>query len=258
MDKALRTHILETLEKGMRLDGRKATELRKVKVETGISKNAEGSAKVMIGETEIIVGVKTGIETPYDDTPESGNLMVNAELLPLSNPEFESGPPSVDSIEIARVIDRGIREGNAIDVKKLCIKKGEKVWSVMIDIIPINDAGNIMDAASLGALAALKDAKFPEVNKDLEIDYKKRSKNKIPLKQEPLAVTVYKIGDHLIVDPTIQEQNSYDARLTTAFLPNGELVAMQKGGDAALTSEEIGKMIDVAQKAEKEMRATLG
>ena len=111
----------------------------------------------------MITGVKMAIETPYPDTPDSGNLMVGAELSPMASPEFESGPPSIQAIELARVVDRGIRESKAIDFDKLCIEKGEKVWSVMIDLTPINDAGNLFDVAALSALAAIKNAKFPKL-----------------------------------------------------------------------------------------------
>tara|TARA_Y100000310_G_C20694797_1_gene824852 strand:- start:2482 stop:3258 length:777 start_codon:yes stop_codon:yes gene_type:complete len=257
MSNDLRTHIIETLEKGARLDGRKADEYRNVEVTYGVTKNAEGSAKVVIGDTEVIVGVKLAIETPYPDTPDNGNLMVNAELLPLSSPNFDPGPPSIQAIEIARVVDRGIRESKAIDTKKLCIKKAEKVWSVMIDIISINDDGNLFDAASLATIAALKDTKFPKVSKDHEIDYKTKTKDSLPLSKEPIEVTVWKVGDHLIVDPTPDEEKGSDGRLTTASLSDKELCAMQKGGDFPLTSDEIGKMVDLATKKAQDLRSKL-
>src|SRR3989338_5346357 len=164
MIRVVRDHIRSLAEKGAREDGRDFLEYRKpIKIEYGVSsKSAEGSARVTIGDTEVVAGVKLEVGEPFPDTPDEGVLMVGAELLPLSNPEFESGPPSIDSIELARIIDRGIRESKCIDFSKLCIKKGEKVWMVFIDIYPINDSGNLFDAASLAALAALKDAKFPE------------------------------------------------------------------------------------------------
>ena len=159
----LKNHILKLFGSNTRLDGRSFTEYRKpFKVETGFTNTAEGSARVILGKTEVLAGVKMEIMEPYPDTQDEGSIMVGAELLPLSNPEFESGPPSIGSIELARVVDRGIRESHMIDTEKLCIKKGEKVWIACIDIYPINDAGNLFDAAALAALAALKDARFPE------------------------------------------------------------------------------------------------
>src|SRR3989344_5274585 len=87
-------YVVELIKKGIRLDNRKMEEYRKpIVVELGISKNADGSARARIGETEVIVGVKLAVDKPYPDTPDQGSIIVGVELLPLSNPDFESGPP---------------------------------------------------------------------------------------------------------------------------------------------------------------------
>jgi len=256
MSEGTRQHILASLSKGIRFDGRKAEEMREVTVEYGVSGSAEGSARVKIGDTEVIAGVKMGVETPYPDTADKGNLMVNAELLPMSNPNFEGGPPGIKAIELARVVDRGIRESGAIDVKKLCITEGEKVWSVMIDVCSINADGNLLDAASLAAMAALKDAKFPKYEND-KIDYNEHTKEKVPLEKEPIAVTVFKIGNHFIVDPIHEEEENIDARITVTTMKDGTLCSLQKGGESPLTVEDIDKMVEIAQKIAKDLRAKL-
>ncbi len=256
MSEGTRQHILASLSNGMRFDGRKAEDMREVTVEYGVSKSAEGSARVKIGDTEVIVGIKMAVETPYPDTADKGNLMVNVELLPLSSPEFESGPPGIKAIEIARVVDRGIRESGAIDVKKLCIEEGEKVWSVMIDVCTINSNGNLLDASALAAMAALKDVKFPKYEDD-KIDYMEHTKEKLPLQKEPIAVTVFKIENNFIVDPIDEEEENADARLTVTTIKDGAMCSLQKGGDAPLTVEDIDKMVEIAQKKAKELRAKL-
>lgn len=259
MYEELRNHIIELLNKGARLDGRAALDYRKpVKVKYGVSKNAEGSAQVEIGETIVMTGIKLAIEKPYPDTPEEGCLAVGAELLPMSNPEFESGPPDIHAVEIARVVDRGIRESRMIDMKALCIEKGEKAWGISIDICPINDAGNLFDAAALSALAALKDAKFPTYA-DGKIDYKHKTEKALPIdfKKMPLSVTVIKIGNHFIVDPTSEEEKAVDARLTSATISDGTLCALQKGGEEPLTADEISKMVDISIEKCKELRKSL-
>ena len=172
MNKDQKLHLLKSLQKDIRYDGRKREKFRDIKIEIGASHCAEGSARVKIGKTEVLAGVKMALEEPYPDTPDKGNLMVNAELLPASNPDFEPGPPGDKAIEISRIIDRGIRESKAIEFEKLCIKKGEQVWSVMIDICTINDEGDLLDTSALAVLAALTDTKFPEVV-DGAIDYTK-------------------------------------------------------------------------------------
>ncbi|RLE46773.1 RNA-binding protein [Candidatus Woesearchaeota archaeon] len=256
MNKDQKIHLLKSLQKDIRYDGRKKEQFRDVVVELGISHSAEGSARVKIGKTEVLAGVKMALEEPYPDTPDKGNLMVNAELLPASNPEFEPGPPGEEAIEISRVIDRGVRESKAIDFEKLCVKKGEKVWSVMVDICTINDDGNLLDASALAVLAALTDAKFPAVS-DGVIDYSKKTDKKLPLTKLPITITAYKIGDHFIVDPLPSEELAYDSRLTVALTEDNEISAMQKGGEEPLSIEDIGKVIDIAQKLAPELRKKL-
>ena len=253
MSNEAREHIIKLFESDTRLDGRKLTEYREVKVETDVTPNAEGSARVTIGKTEVIVGIKVEVMEPYPDTPNEGSIMVGAELLPLSSPNFEQGPPSIQAVELARVVDRGIRESKSLDFKKLCIKEGEKIWMIIIDIISINDAGNLFDASALGAIAALKNMKFPEY-KDGKIDYKKKTNKGLELKDTPLSVTVIKIGDKFIVDPNTEEEKAVDARLSVASLSDGTLCAMQKGGDYPLTSEDVSKMIELGIEKGKELR----
>jgi len=251
-----KNNILQYLNKGFRQDGRKLGEIRPIVVEKGAAHNAEGSARVKIGDTEVIAGVKMMIDKPYPDKPDEGSMMVGAELLPMANPEFESGPPGIWAIEIARVVDRGIRESGAIDTKSLCIEKGEKVWIVSIDICTLNDDGNLLDASALATIAALEDTKFPEFDGE-KIDYKKKTDKKLKMNKVPISITVWKIGDHFIVDPTNDEEKYSDGRLTVASTEDGRLCAMQKGGEKPFTYEEIEKMVDFALEKAKEVRKTL-
>ena len=253
MNSELREHIIRLFGSNIRLDGRKFTDYRTVKVEVNVTNTAEGSSRVMIGKTDVIVGVKVEVMKPYPDTPDEGSIMVGAELLPLSSPEFELGPPGQKAIELARVVDRGIRESKCLDFKKLCIKEGEKAWMIVIDICTINDAGNLLDASSLAAIAALRNTTFPEY-KDDKIDYKKKTNKKLDLKDIPLSATVIKIGDKFLVDPDSDEEKAIDTRLTVASLSDGTLCALQKGGDYPLTSEDIAKMVDIGIEKGNELR----
>ena len=251
MSNVLREHIVKLSAADTRLDGRKLDEYRKISLDVDVTNTAEGSARVLLGETDVIVGVKLEVIEPYPDTPNEGSIMVGAELLPLSSPDFEAGPPSVHAVELARIVDRGIRESKSLDFKKLCIKEGEKAWMVIIDIVSINDAGNLPDVSALAAIAALKNMKFPEY-KDGKIDYKKKTSKGLDLKDIPLSVTVIKIGDKFIVDPDSDEEKAIDARLTVASLSDGTLCALQKGGDYPLTAEDVSKMVDIAVEKGKE------
>jgi len=258
MNQELKAHVLRAMTKGVRFDGRKPLEYRPITIKYGISASAEGSAIVKIGGTEVMAGVKLETGTPYPDTPDQGNLMVNAELLPLSNPAFEAGPPGEQGTEIARVVDRAVRESKSIDVKKLVIAPGEKVWSVSIDICTINDEGGLQDAACLAALAALKDAKMPKLDENNDVDYDaEKTKQGLPLSKEPVEVTVIKVGDQFFVDALSDEEKAIEARLTVAVTEKGTVCALQKGGATPLSPEEIDKMIEIAQKLAPNLRKAL-
>ena len=108
---------------GDRLDGRDLDEMRDIELETDyINETAAGSAKVTIGKTQVVVGLSVSLEEPYPDRPDSGTIVTNAELAPMASREYESGPPQEDGVELARVVDRGIREAEAVDLEELCIK----------------------------------------------------------------------------------------------------------------------------------------
>ncbi|MHA1784272.1 MAG: exosome complex protein Rrp42, partial [Candidatus Helarchaeota archaeon] len=116
-----RSHIVQLAKKNSRIDGRKFDEFRPINIETDLIVKAEGSGYVQLGNTHILAGVKAITGEPYPDIPNEGVITVNAELLPLASPYFESGPPGEESIEVARVVDRGIRHSEIVDRKKLCI-----------------------------------------------------------------------------------------------------------------------------------------
>jgi exosome complex component RRP42 len=257
MNRELKNTVNSLLSKNSRLDGRKSDEYRAITIETGVTRNAEGSARVKIGDTEVMAGVKMEVGKPYPDTQDRGGMMFNVELTPMSSPDFETGPPGNYAIELARVTDRAIRESKCIDVRDLCIEVGEKVWTMIVDIVPINEAGNMFDAASLAAAAAIKDAKLPEL-KDGMINYKVRTDSPLPLTKElPLSVTVLKCGNSFLVDPTEEEEKVFDARLTVGVQADGNLCSMQKGGNDALSAEDISKMLDLAIKKTAELRKHL-
>lgn len=248
--------ILKLAKEGKRADGRNFDDFRDIKIETNIVSKAEGSAKVTIGNTKVIVGIKMALGDPYPDTPDSGVMITAAELIPMASPDFEAGPPRENAIELARVVDRGIRESEIIEVDKLCLVPGEKIWMVFIDIHIIDYDGNLFDTASLAALAALMTAKVPiqRIKPMLEklVDKHPEIQNylnehtddyPLPLKEPPVSCTSAKFGDVIVMDPSLDEEEAAEARLTVATDENGDIRAMQKGLNGSFTVDEIKKVI---------------
>jgi len=285
-----RDYITKLAEQGKRTDGRAFDHYRNIEIETNVVNKAEGSARVKIGNTQVLCGIKMDIGEPFPDTPTTAVMSTAAEFVPLASPDFESGPPREDAIELARVVDRGVRESQVIQLEKLCITPGEKVWLVFIDIHILDYDGNLFDAASLAALAALLTTKVPVSRflKDLnekdraswqerllelynipgvdEVAFGEDEANKnsnpikdfpLPMTEPPVSCTAVKINDFVLFDPCFDEEIIADARLTVATDHKGDIRAMQKGLSGSFSKEEIQKVIKGALDNGQEIRKKL-
>lgn len=246
-----RDHILKLIGKGVRPDGRRLDEQRPLEVQTGVISSAEGSARVRLGNTQVLVGIKMSVGEPFADTPDRGVLTTNAELIPMASETFETGPPGEEAIEIARVVDRAIREGQAIDLKALCLEPGKAVWILFVDIHVLDYDGNLFDAATIGALAALMTTKVPAKQFERGEDFR------LPLQHQPVACTAVKIDGSVLVDPTFDEESIAAARLTVATVETGHLCAMQKGHGGSFRFEEVLHVVEAARRMGEQIRARL-
>lgn len=236
----LTTHILELARNARRLDGRAIDEYRPVEIEFGYVASADGSALVRIGETAVLSGIKLEPGKPFPDTPNAGVLTTNAELIPLSSPTFEPGPPHPRAIEVSRVVDRAIRAAEMIDLRKLCITPQEKCWTCFVDIHVLDHSGNLIDAAMLAAVSALYHAQVPASRFGVGAD--------APLSPEhlPVETTFCRLGETIVVDPTFEEEGAAQGRLTIATDEAGNIVAMQKGLIGAFAPEEVKALVERA------------
>ncbi|MEM2637520.1 MAG: exosome complex protein Rrp42 [Candidatus Korarchaeota archaeon] len=246
--------VFEALSEGKRIDGRRFDEYRPVEIETNVISNANGSAKVRIGETELIAGLKAELVSPFPDMPDQGIISVSLEITALADPSHLTGPPSEKAIEIARIVDRGFREGNAIDLYKYAYIPGKSVLGFFVDIYVLSDDGNIIDAAGIATLAALKSARIPKFKVEGENVVPTGEYTTIELKTEPLPVTFYKIRDKLIVDATKTEEILSDSWLVISTGSDENIYAAQKGGFGTLKFDEVMYCIDRSIQIGKRLR----
>ena len=248
MSKLKRDFIYNLMLKGQREEGRAFDEGRNITVETNVVDKAEGSALVKYGDTQVMVGIKLQIGAPFPDTADQGVIITSLELNPIASPDFEAGPPRENAIEMARVVDRGIRESGAIDLNKLCITEGEEVWMVFIDVHVLNNCGNILDAASLGAIAALMTTTVPTEREGRGEDMA------MPIREMPVGVSVFTIGAQLMVDPSLDEEAVCDTKVTITSNQDGAISAMQKSGEGPLSHEQMLEAVDIACKRAADIR----
>ncbi len=236
------------LERGARLDGRRLDQYRRIEIQPGYVGKAEGSALVKLGDTMVLAGVKMDIAKPFPDTPDEGILVVHAEFVPLASPVFEPGPPDENAIELARVVDRALREIGVVALDRLVLEPGEAVWRIYVDIYVLNHAGNLLDASMLAAMAALMTARIPVVRREGDAFRIERGRytSLLPLNHRVVTVTVAKIGGRLVVDPSFEEELVADVRLGVAVSEDGRIAGMQMMGMGYMSEEEVNRVVNIA------------
>ena len=258
IDELKKSQILELLEQGRRIDGRALDEPRELTIETNAIPKANGSARVRLGDSEVVCGVKIQPDRPFPDMGDKGIFICTAELLPLSHPSVETGPPGPDVIELARVVDRGIRESHMIDLSKLVIEKDKSVVGVFADNVVVDYDGNLFDACAYAATAAVLSSQTPKW--ELVDDIPKLVEGQetdVPITTIPVSVTMGKIGNYIIVDPNSDEWDVMDARITITTDSDGNVCALQKGGDDGFSLDEIIKCGEISVNIGSKIREKL-
>ena len=244
----------ESISKGKRLDGRDLDQIRPIEIEVGLIKKANGSARVKLGNTEVVAGVKVETGEPFEGLENKGALILSAEVLPTASPYIEPGPPDEETVELARVVDRGIRESEMLDLTKLVLISGETVYVIFVDCSVINADGNLFDATSYAVVSALLDSKLPvfEIRDRKVVDT--GEKQNPPITTLPVSITAVRIGDSIILDPTAEEEACMDSRITITTNSDHNFAAIQKGSTGAFTVEQLKRAAATARTKGEEIR----
>lgn len=236
----------------LRVDGRGPFDYRKLNIKFG---KDDGSAEIQLGETRVMSFVSAQLVQPYKDRPNEGTLSIFTEFSPMADPSFEPGRPGESAVELGRIIDRGLRESRAIDTESLCILSAKLVWAIRIDIHILDNAGNLVDAANIAALASLKTFRRPECSLGGEdgqqvVVHPPEVREPLPLiiHHLPVAVTFgFFSNENLVVlDPTYHEEAVMTGRMTATLNANGDVCAIQKPGGQGVFQRVIMHCLKLA------------
>ena len=221
----------------MRPSGRKLDEMRSVYIETNITKHAEGSCLIKIGDTHVICTATLEERVPTF-IKGSGLGWVTAEygMLPRSTGsrmrrEAASGRQGGRTVEIQRLIGRSLRAG--IDRVAL----GERQISIDCDVIQAD--GGTRCAAITGGWVALKLA----VNKllkagDLVSD---------PLFSPVAAVSCGIYAGQAILDLDYPEDSEAGVDGNFIMLADKRLIEIQMSAEGgAFSRSQMDQLIDLA------------
>ncbi|MCX8201601.1 MAG: exosome complex protein Rrp42 [Candidatus Caldarchaeum sp.] len=256
--KIMKNKVYDLLKLGKRIDERDPLQYREITLSTKVVEKADGSSLVSLGKTKILTGIKVEVGSPFPDRPNEGVFTVNAELLPLASKSFEPGPPDERAIELSRIVDRVIRESKAIELDKLSILAGQKVYMIYIDCYVLDYDGNYFDAAVLSAVSALASMTLPVYRVvDGKVELATGERMKLPMRSLPVSVTMGLIRDKIVVDPLPTEEEVADTLVTIGYDSEGVVSAVQKSSPGLLPIPMFKEMIRIGLAKSHELRRKL-
>ncbi len=202
-------------ENGIRSDGRKVNETRKVTIKAGVLKNAGGSAYIEFGGNKILAGVfgPRDVHPKHMSNPDTGILRVE----PFSVGERKNPAPSRREIEISKVITEALKPAVILE------KFPRTAIDVYLEILQAD--GGTRCAALAAASVALADAG-------------------IPMRDLVCACAAGKAADTLILDVNNEEDQAGQADMPIGYMPNlGKITLLQL--DGVLTPDEFKKCIEL-------------
>jgi exosome complex component RRP42 len=222
----------------VRIDGRGRFDYRPYHLETGLISQTNGSAKLVIGKTHVLVGVKASLGEPLATLPEGGIVKVSVECCPSASPEFEGKGAEDLNVKLAVALEQLILSSDHVDLKSLCLIPKRQCWILYIDAMVLDSGGNLFDAISIATRAALATTTLPKVKVvesgktgeyELELSDDPDDCVSISVEKVPIFVTFMTVGDFPVVDPCMEEEMCRGCRVSMGINKQGNICSTDKG-----------------------------
>ncbi|WAQ99503.1 EXOS9-like protein, partial [Mya arenaria] len=210
------------------------------------------SGKPVPPSFQVMTQVSCQVVEPKQARPADGILFINVELSPMACPSFEPGRLSDFGVEINRLLERCLKESRCIDTESLCIVAGEKVWELRADVHVLNHDGNLVDACSIAAIAALAHFRRPDVtvSGDEITIHPASERDPVPLSVHHMPICVsfafFEQGKFLLVDPVDREEKVMDGRMVIGMNKHREICTLQITGQMLLLKDQVLRCSNIA------------
>lgn len=282
-----REYLDRYLGQSIRPDGRGISTARRAALSVGIVGSAVGSAMAKIGRTTVTAGVQATLSSPAPASPSSGSVELEVHILPLTcGPTFGTGGYKAELRKAGvkeRVCIEHFLRSNAVgqvDLDELCVEEGLLVWNLSITLYCLDDDGCLEDAFMLATLAALQNTRLPGITLIDEdagdgdgelpdastgqdqhsgaIAVASRQRNtRLTVLSPGLSATFALIEEHVIIDPTHDEEAVADGILVLVMNLDGTLRSMEKSGRATFGTEHLSSCLKLAEERLKVLRDLL-
>jgi len=254
--------LLHGVQEELRLDGRSYDNFRTLNVEFNKINNSYGSCELTLGETKVIATIKAEIDTPDKLTPKLGKVDFLVDCSANAAPEFQGRGGERFASEVVNFLTSFFSSAN-FDLSKLCIVEARKCWHVNIDIVVLESGGNLYDACAMAAKFALARTELPQLDVkaddegQLEIAVSDDISKCVRMDVErlPYPVSVWKIGQHFVVDADLREESVAKVRLTFGFDHESNIRYNCKAGFGSLDPDTLYSITDMAKEVSKKIHS---
>jgi ribonuclease PH len=215
-----------------------SAKIRSIEFKRSFTRYAEGSVLVSMGNTQVLCNASVSEDVP-SFLKGKGKGWVTAEysMLPRSTAERTprdavKGKINGRTHEIQRLIGRSLR--SVVDLKAL----GER--QIILDCDVLQADGGTRTASINGAYVALMDA--------LGSMKKKKTIEKIPLREQVAAVSVGIVDGKPILDLCYDEDSGADVDLNVVMTESGKFVEIQGTAEKeAFSRKELDELLKLAE-----------
>ncbi|XP_042464112.1 exosome complex component RRP42-like [Zingiber officinale] len=254
----------------LRTDGRKRLHYRPISIETGVIPQANGSARVRLGATDVIVSIKAELGKPSSLQPDKGKVAIFVDCSSTAAPMFEGRGGEELSSELSVALQRCLLGGKSgagagIDPSSLVIVEGKLCWDLYIDGLVVSSDGNLLDALGAAIKVALSNTGIPKVtvilgpspNDQPDVDLSDEEFLQFDTTGVPVIVTLTKVGRHYIADATLEEESQMSSAMSVSLNRHGHICGLTKRGGAGLDPSVVLDMISVAQHVGEQLMSML-
>eukprot|EP00163_Fabomonas_tropica_P030831 TRINITY_DN712_c0_g1_i2.p1 TRINITY_DN712_c0_g1~~TRINITY_DN712_c0_g1_i2.p1 ORF type:complete len:232 (+),score=24.43 TRINITY_DN712_c0_g1_i2:618-1313(+) len=209
---------------------------------------------VRCGATSVICAVRGELVRQLtEDVPAAGRVTVRARVGPLCAPRFHTGRrgPTPEEESLTSFLSQvfapvACKSKPPVPLPQLTVLEGRFAWALSIDVYHVGYDGNLADPAIIAILAALRNTRLPTaVMHDNDCFVTPECTNSLTLDYFPIPLTMVVLpGDHIVVDPTADEEDCAESLITVVTANDGKVIAVRKLGGVSVSEAQLLTCLD--------------
>ncbi|KAI3385824.1 hypothetical protein SNEBB_000583 [Seison nebaliae] len=242
---AEKVFVLHGVLDNFRIDGRSNNDYRTLFVSKDVINVAYGSAKVVRGDSQVIVGLKAKIG---ERSKKNKNYSIESN-------SFSCTSVSQHQLSLITHYLEEIVEQSKLP-ESLLIKDTNNTWILNIDVVVVQNDGSLIDLSSVGLLGALADLKLP----NLTISVNENGQKEIDLNEEDgdgeqrfleviphmnIVITCGVAEDCVVFDMSSMEEACVTTSLTASVDSTGQISHLSLSGQKSLNEHSLKKVTEI-------------